>query len=225
MRAVQIEDGSRKRLESPESMKLSSDWTAHLGPMKGVSIDQEATMRRIGHGRQLDARTSITLYLQSKIVCQGGGEDQRSTLDREDQRRPLQTRDLVGIYRAKRRELCSFHCRQSHHQHRLGLMERGRIIELEVQLVPFWDRQGGDVLVRGGVKSPHNSGEVDHSTHVRAIVTAPGQPCVADLSDQIGRRPGSKSGDHGLTMAIIEHQLVAMLSQARGLLFDRLLKT
>ena len=107
VRTLQSEGGSSESLESPEPLKLSSDWPAQLGSLKRVSIDQEATLRCISHRGQFNQRTCVTLYLQSKIVRQGSGEDQRSTLNLENQRRALQTRDLVRIYGAKRRELCS----------------------------------------------------------------------------------------------------------------------
>src|SRR6266576_1143604 len=91
-------------------------------------------------------------------------------------------------------------------------------------MIVFGHRQGGYVLIVGRVKIAKNSSHVHHRAHVWTVVASPRQSRVAELSDQIGGCSGGKSSHHRLAMTIVEYELIAVLSQAGGLLFGRLLE-
>src|SRR5205823_14083339 len=96
----------------------------------------------------------------------------------------LETKDLLWGHSANWRQLRRFHWRQRYHQYGFRLMERRRVVELEIQVFVFTHCESGNVLVRGGMEIAHDSRKVDDGSDVGAVVTTTSQSCIANLSDQ-----------------------------------------
>ena len=146
-----------------------------------------------------------------------GGEHQRSAFDGQNQRRFLQAEYFLGIYGAKRRELSSFDGGQSDDDHGLRFAERRRIIEAQVQLLLLRQGERRYVLIFRGVEIAENARHVDDRAHIRAVKSAAHERSGAHRTDEIGIGAGSKSGDHRLTVAVVEHELIGILGEARAL--------
>ena len=96
-------------------------------------------MERVGRERDiLRLRRSAfsagrVIQVQQKIVREAGGEDQRRTLNRQHDSGLLQARDPLGIGRTQRRGDSLLDGWQADDDHRLGVVERRRRVQAQVQ--------------------------------------------------------------------------------------------
>ena len=70
----------------------------------------------------------------------------------------------------------------------------------------------------------HHFRQIHDRAYVRTEGSAARQPGGAELTDEIGSGTRGKRCHHRLAVAVIEHQLIGILGQARFLLLARLLE-
>src|SRR5260370_8869426 len=111
--------------------------------------------------------------MENKVVRQIGCEDQRSSVDWQDQRRLIQTENLGGIHRPQWRQRRRSNRRQSDHQYRLWIAERRRIIEPQIVLILFGQRKRGDVLVLSRLRCTEIADPIYRTPHKRPPYASP----------------------------------------------------
>ena len=82
-------------------------------------------------------------------------------------------------------------------------------------------RQCRNVLICRGVEVVQHSGHIHDSSNVRTVSSSPGHPGGTDRPNQIRTRAGSQNRNHRLAVPVIEHKLIGVSHEARGLFLCR----
>ena len=82
---------------------------------------------------------------------------------------------------------------------------------MQVEFILLGQRQRRNVLILCGVRGAQNARDIYDRSDVGTVIAAAGGGCGADLRQQIGGGTRSQCRHHGLTVRIVEHQLVCVL--------------
>ena len=104
-------------------------------------------------------------------------------------------------------------------------MKRWRIVQLKLQGVAPGHGQRRQVLVLRCVKAVEDLRHVEHGAHIHAVVTAAGLLGVRHLRQHVAGRARGELLHHARAAAVVEHQAVRVLHQARRLLLGGLIET
>ncbi len=104
----------------------------------------------------------------------------------------------------QRRRLRRLDCGKRDHQNRLGIMERGRRIELEVQRIAVLRGQRRNVLVDGRMKGIHDARDIDNRGDIRAVVAEIRLRRVAGLHGEITCGSRGERVHDGHAVAVVQ---------------------
>ena len=147
-----------------------------------------------------------------------GGEHQGRAFDRQHQGVAAGAVDLLGIDRVQGRQARLLHRRQRPAPwHRFRLVERGRGVERQRQLIAVLRRQRRDVLELRGTERIEDAGDVDHRADIGTVVAVAGLRRGAGRKQQVGVvAAGQRLDDRG-AVAVVEDQRLLPRHQARRL--------
>ncbi len=135
MRVRQAKTGAAIRLESP----IAAQRRLHAGTehrrAKIRGIDDETALTCVGDGGQLQGLAVASAQAQRHVTRIAGGKHQRRALDRQHQGVLFRAIHFLRIHGVQRRQLRRLNGGKRHHQHRLGVLERGDGVERQDDLV------------------------------------------------------------------------------------------
>ena len=136
--------------------------------------EDEAALEGVGGEGNVGALGPASVEMEDEVVGEGGGEDERSAFDGEDDGGLEEAGDGVGVGGAQRRRDGGLDGRQADDDDGFGIVEGGRGVEAEVEGFAVGEGDGGDVLVLGGVEAAHEADEVDDGADVGAVEAGAG---------------------------------------------------
>ena len=131
MSAGEMKGWSFERLKTPIAMQRSGHGGSQLLRIQDFRVEDKSALHGIGRCWNVNALASLVLHSQNKIMRIASGKNIRRSHHREHQWLGLCAQGVLGIDRMDHREVCRLDCGQPHHQHRLRLVKRWRIVQLE----------------------------------------------------------------------------------------------
>ena len=152
--------------------------------------------------------------VQDELVGEGGGVDEGSTFDGQNEAGLDEAVDKVGIAGTEGGRDGFLDGRKTDDDDGLGISEGGRGVEAEVEAFLFGCGDGGDVLVLGGMEAAGDANEIDECSDIGAVVAATGEGGVAGGVDEVRVGAAGEAGDDALGVAVVEEGLVPGLGEA-----------
>ena len=183
----------------------------------------EAALEGVGDERNV-GMVAGTVDVEDEVVGEAGGVDQRGAVEAEDELGLEHAGDVLGVGGAQGRRGGGLDGGQADDDDGLGVVEGGRGVEAEVELLLVGEGDGGDVLVLGGVEAAGEADEVDDGADVGAVEATAGGLGVAGGVDEVAGGSVAEAVGDALAVAVVEQHLVAALGEAVVLLVDGLLE-
>ncbi|MCU1252806.1 MAG: hypothetical protein JWQ49_5835 [Edaphobacter sp.] len=137
-------------------------------PAGGRVGEDEPALEGVGGERDFGLFAGV-VEVENEIMGETGGEDEWGAFDRQDDGGLEEAGDDLGVGGAQGRRNGGLDGGQADDDDRLGIVERGRGVEAEVEGFAVGEGDGGDVLVFGGVKAAHDADEVDDGADVGRV--------------------------------------------------------
>ncbi len=128
---------------------------------------------------------------------------------------------MVGILQLQRGRNCLVDRGKRDHNHGLWIVKRRRGIQPKIERIVFRKSDGWNVLKLGRVQAGHQTNQIQHRAHIRAIRRCTGvrdHRCTLHGTDQVRRVAIRDHLCKCLPMTVVQQQGSAALSQAGYLL-------